>query len=290
MDLAKRGVRILTEQGLKTFFGKSFCYIGNHLTQANQTQRKKEIIQKYKQDVKYLNVGGGTFVRENWRVLDMYSEWYDYDSIYMDFNINLEELSEWPIDDNDYDIVYSQYTLEHLSDEAIKKMLSESYRILKPGGVIRIGVPNMDLVIEHYESENIEWFEKVAYKNDDIVDNTSQFEEFKPEIYLLHRFARYLVVDLLTETDYRQVRSDYIEMNNWQFFQKYSNKIKDRWQDENPGYHRNWFTHNRLSELLRDSGFKNITKTSCRQSRTAELCHEQFDKHPYQGLYIEAKK
>ncbi len=44
-----------------------------------------------------------------------------------------------PFDDNSFDVVYSSHVLEHVSSE--KKTLEEIQRVLKPGGVLVIGMP-----------------------------------------------------------------------------------------------------------------------------------------------------
>lgn len=54
----------------------------------------------------------------------------------------------WP--DASADMVYSSHTLEHFSREEGLNFLKESYRILKPGGIIRIVVPDLAVTVEHY--------------------------------------------------------------------------------------------------------------------------------------------
>jgi predicted SAM-dependent methyltransferase len=51
---------------------------------------------------------------------------------------------------NSIDHVYSSHTLEHLSYEETAFVLKESYRVLKPGGVIRIIVPSLDQLVSDY--------------------------------------------------------------------------------------------------------------------------------------------
>ncbi|MBI2065069.1 MAG: class I SAM-dependent methyltransferase [Candidatus Yanofskybacteria bacterium] len=54
-----------------------------------------------------------------------------------------------PLPDNSFDLVYSQSVLEHVAD--VTRVLSEAYRILRPGGVIYIETPNYLWPIEqHY--------------------------------------------------------------------------------------------------------------------------------------------
>jgi predicted SAM-dependent methyltransferase len=50
------------------------------------------------------------------------------------------------IDDSTYDGTYSEHFIEHLTKEQGIAFLKEMYRVLKPGGVIRIVWPSMDFI------------------------------------------------------------------------------------------------------------------------------------------------
>src|SRR3989338_6854274 len=55
-----------------------------------------------------------------------------------------------PLPDNSFDLVYSQSVLEHVAD--VPKVISEAYRVLRPGGVIYIETPNYLWPVEqHYK-------------------------------------------------------------------------------------------------------------------------------------------
>jgi predicted SAM-dependent methyltransferase len=53
--------------------------------------------------------------------------------------------------DESFDFVYSSHMLEHLFPEDVKNCLSETYRLLKKGGFVRISVPDLDLIIKAYD-------------------------------------------------------------------------------------------------------------------------------------------
>jgi predicted SAM-dependent methyltransferase len=55
-----------------------------------------------------------------------------------------------PLPDASTDYVYSSHFLEHLHEDDGKRFVSESYRLLKPGGVIRILVPDLEDVMNLY--------------------------------------------------------------------------------------------------------------------------------------------
>ena len=61
-----------------------------------------------------------------------------------------------PFADNSADAVYSHHMVEHLPDTWAH--FAEVYRILKPGGVYRIGGPNGDSAIRKFQEGDLAWF------------------------------------------------------------------------------------------------------------------------------------
>jgi predicted SAM-dependent methyltransferase len=66
--------------------------------------------------------------------------------------------TRFPLSDASVDCVYSQHLLEHLYPEVAKSCLSESFRVLKPGGILRVCIPDLDLMVRGYDSSNPEPF------------------------------------------------------------------------------------------------------------------------------------
>jgi predicted SAM-dependent methyltransferase len=60
----------------------------------------------------------------------------------------------WP--DGSADAVYSSHTLEHLSREAGEHFIAECRRVLKPGGVIRIVVPDLVRIVGEYQEGRVD--------------------------------------------------------------------------------------------------------------------------------------
>ncbi len=57
-----------------------------------------------------------------------------------------------PLADKSADYIYSSHFLEHLDRDSGRKLLRECLRVLKPGGVVRIGVPDLEHAWEMYRS------------------------------------------------------------------------------------------------------------------------------------------
>jgi len=56
-----------------------------------------------------------------------------------------------PFNDNSVDVIYHSHFLEHLYKEDAEKFLKECYRILKPGGLMRVVVPDLEVVLEMFK-------------------------------------------------------------------------------------------------------------------------------------------
>ena len=57
-----------------------------------------------------------------------------------------------PFDVDTCDAVYHSHVLEHLRPEEASRLLSECFRVLKPGGTLRIAVPDLEGIARQYLS------------------------------------------------------------------------------------------------------------------------------------------
>lgn len=73
-----------------------------------------------------------------------------------------------PLNDNAVDFVYSSHFLEHLFLKDAQALLKESWRVLKPGGVVRVSVPDLAYAVKIYNSgKKREMLENYFFVNDD---------------------------------------------------------------------------------------------------------------------------
>lgn len=89
-----------------------------------------------------LNVGCGRHFHPAWRNIDMVS--YDPQVEAHDLRLGL------PADDNQYDLVYHSHVLEHLTPSDGQRLIRECARVLKPGGILRIVVPDLEQITRVY--------------------------------------------------------------------------------------------------------------------------------------------
>jgi len=52
--------------------------------------------------------------------------------------------------DNSVDLIYACHLLEHFRRNQIENVLKEWYRVLKPGGILRLAVPDFEKLVEVY--------------------------------------------------------------------------------------------------------------------------------------------
>lgn len=61
--------------------------------------------------------------------------------------------SPLPFGDNSLSAVYASHLLEHLYFEEAKRLLLECFRVLSPGGVLRMVVPDLGALVQEYLNE-----------------------------------------------------------------------------------------------------------------------------------------
>jgi len=57
-------------------------------------------------------------------------------------------------DDNSVELIYASHLLEHFYKDEAHRAVKEWYRILSPGGTLRLAVPNLDTLIHVYKTYN----------------------------------------------------------------------------------------------------------------------------------------
>ncbi|MFP4486928.1 MAG: methyltransferase domain-containing protein [Campylobacterales bacterium] len=133
-------------------------------------------IKKLASPVRMLNLGCGNRWHRDW--------------INLDFNSNSEFVQKHnlyeplPFENNSVDVVYSSHVLEHFPKCFAPIFLKECYRVLKSGTIIRVVVPDLEMIVRDYieflhgakaghldSQEKYEWVMLKLF--DQVVRNTS---------------------------------------------------------------------------------------------------------------------
>ena len=93
-------------------------------------------------DSKLLNVGCGRCVHPDWLNVDLDPQHP------LVQRVNL--LTGLPFEDGRFDAVYHSHVLEHLEPTAARRLIVECRRVLRPGGILRIAVPDLEQITRLY--------------------------------------------------------------------------------------------------------------------------------------------
>src|SRR3954466_5103292 len=92
--------------------------------------------------MKYVNLGCGNRFHPAWTNIDMVSTGP---------GVIAHDLSrKLPLDDATCDLVYHSHVLEHIRRSQVPFFLQECRRILNPGGIIRVVVPDLEAICRLY--------------------------------------------------------------------------------------------------------------------------------------------
>jgi predicted SAM-dependent methyltransferase len=92
-----------------------------------------------------IQIGSGSNILEGWLNTDVVPA----PNVFF-----LDTTKRFPIDEKTFDYIYSEHHIEHLTYQEGVGMTREAYRILKPGGKMRIATPNLAVLLSLYEPSN----------------------------------------------------------------------------------------------------------------------------------------
>lgn len=109
--------------------------------------------------MKLLNLGCGKSYHPLWTNIDFVSTGPDV----LAHNL----LSGIPFSDHSFDAVYHSHVLEHFSKGEAQSFIAECYRVLKPAGVLRVIVPDLEGIVKCYLTKLDECLVNKPGANDD---------------------------------------------------------------------------------------------------------------------------
>lgn len=246
---------------------------------------------KFDSNSTFINIGAGEYFHHpKWKNYDLYEKDL-VDNVPHFFNYDLRDAGNQKFPEENINIFYCSHTLEHVPRESINVVVKRLFDSLNPGGILRIVVPDADLILEAYDNNDYDffkpyesWFKKRSQETTLIEDYLVQLLA-TPKCRVYNEKIRH--GEPLSIDDIRMNRK---AMSNEEFLDYLTlglNANNDYGTD-----HLNWFNDVKMIKLLEDVGFSNVYKSAFGQSK--ELVMRQvpiFDETlPYLSLFIEAKK
>ncbi len=184
--------------------------------------KSSRIIEEYllKSTEPKLQIGCGHNLHEGWLNTDLnYSE---------ELNIAfLDAGKTFPFNNETFVYVYSEHIFEYLTLEESLNMLNESYRVLKPGGYIRIATPDLDFLIKLYlyktlpvHQNYVKWSSGMFYNSANRLTNDPKlltvyvinnfFKDWGHQV--IHNFDT--IKDLLLKAGFRNITKEKMGKSN----------------------------------------------------------------------------
>ena len=94
--------------------------------------------------MKYLNLGCGSHYSKS-------GEWTNLDFVSTGEGVSAHNLLNGiPFNNECFDLVYHSHVLEHFSKKDGVQFIAECFRVLKPGGILRIAIPDLEGIAGNY--------------------------------------------------------------------------------------------------------------------------------------------
>lgn len=90
-----------------------------------------------------LHMGCGRYSLEGWLNADIN---LDHNSV----DIFLDARDPLPFEDDRFQFVFAEHLIEHLTFDEGRRFCKEAFRILRPGGVLRISTPDLQFLLSYY--------------------------------------------------------------------------------------------------------------------------------------------
>jgi SAM-dependent methyltransferase len=101
-----------------------------------------------------LNLGCGKNSKKGWINIDLFERTVD---------LQLDLREPWPFRDGVVSYIYSEHLFEHLEfHEEVPRFLAEALRVLEPGGVFDVVVPDTELPLKAYGDPNASYWTSLA--------------------------------------------------------------------------------------------------------------------------------
>jgi len=202
-----------------------------------------------------VNIGGGYFFRPNWKVLDYSSPFYPFARRFIDFDVDLCSAAQFPLGDDSVSFFYSAHTLEHIPQEHCPHLLEEVFRCLKPGGAVRINVPDYELMHGAAARRDKAFFTWILGK----------------KLSLEQAVVEQIATERIDHEDPNEISENFRSMGIAEFADHYTSRASRDVQRQKGGYHINWFSEEKLGTMLRHAGFSDVYRSRPQESRFEEL-------------------
>lgn len=161
-----------------------------------------------------------------------------------------------PFKNNSVDFIYTGHFIEHLYYYQVVSLMKECRRILRPGGILRISIPDIKVLSEKYLNGDRDFFVRLEDSNNkgDVLENIADL--FVQHIYGYDSWS--------SPSFFGKIQRLFIRGHLWMY------------------------DYESLSTILKRTGFSNIQRQEACIGRMPDI--DFLDIHKSSSLFIEAVK
>lgn len=141
----------------------------------------RQILKNYLQQnqVRKLHIGCGFNLIDGW----LNSDYQPYPTD----TLQLDATKAFPIEDNQFDYIFSEHMIEHLEYVVGSSMLRECFRVLRKDGTIRVSTPDLPFLINLYHSDkSAQQIAYIKWATDNFVPDTDYYDD----VFVINNFVR----------------------------------------------------------------------------------------------------
>lgn len=198
---------------------------------------------------------------------------------------DLLSLQPLPIADGAAELVHSRVTIEHITDEAARVLFSEAHRILRPGGLLRVVAPNLELDFRALAANDLQYF-SWADPSRGITMEQAFLAHFAANAAVHHADGA------PTRITDEELRHALRSMGREDALDWCVSRCSLEAHRRNRGDHVNWWTPPKLERELRAAGFATVYLSGCEQSASPVLRNTAHFDNVFNRfmMYMEAVK
>lgn len=229
-----------------------------------------------------LNLGAGRWKREGWTTIDR--------AFNPDITLDFSQRSKWPFKKGSVALIFCSHVLEHLTDSDGLRLLKTAFALLKPGGRIRVVVPDLEAAAAN--AQNIGFFYDAATMKEIALEGNSAPRRLASWV------ARYTFKDAKGKTVTTGPNTSNASIfealkKGLQHFVEFC--VAHIPQDAVEVDHRNGYWQEKLKSTLEEAGFSDVRlvyKYGMKPvpSPESEFDHKDFFNRPVISLVMEAGK
>jgi hypothetical protein len=221
-------------------------------------------------------------------------EWTSVSIDSADILVDLETDYDFELHDVRY--AYSGHTIEHLSDEAVRRLFRKLYNAMISGGVVRVECPDLDLLLDDYKCVH----DKERKVTQQMLELTGRWhmEKVDPRYAQEHLKVLAGIVSYSDPTSYAALTP---LCSAEEFHEKLATLPNDEFGDwavslltpeqlRDSHLHRNWFNFGKLTRFLTAAGFSGVVRCEPAGTRYGFRMNINRTHRSWCSVYVEAIK